>query len=133
MTQDKKGRRPGESQSVCRPDHVYAFDQISHFLKKPCSSTFKMPRFIAGDSLGNIKSLAYSASGKNTELTVLSEGPKTSEEKPNAIQALAVDYKPESTVVYTLFTSRKSARISSHLLKKRWPLRMGMALLLHTP
>ncbi|KAK0483571.1 hypothetical protein IW261DRAFT_1463961 [Armillaria novae-zelandiae] len=58
-----------------------------------------MPRFIAGDSLGNIKSLAYSASGKNTELTVLSEGRKTSEEKPNAIQALAVDYEPESTVV----------------------------------
>ncbi|PBK78095.1 hypothetical protein ARMSODRAFT_1010711 [Armillaria solidipes] len=58
-----------------------------------------MPRFIAGDSLGNIKSLAYSVSGKNTELTVLSEGPKTSEEKPNPIQALAVDYKPESTVV----------------------------------
>ncbi|KAK0240194.1 hypothetical protein EDD85DRAFT_824627 [Armillaria nabsnona] len=58
-----------------------------------------MPRFITGDSLGNIKSLAYSVSGKNTELTVLSGGPKTSEEKPNAIQALAVDYKPESTVV----------------------------------
>ncbi|KAK0197163.1 hypothetical protein F5146DRAFT_1014318, partial [Armillaria mellea] len=44
-------------------------------------------------SLGNIKSL----------LTVLSEGPKTSEEKPNAIQALAVDYKPESTVVATAY------------------------------
>ncbi|KAK0503208.1 hypothetical protein EDD18DRAFT_1063355 [Armillaria luteobubalina] len=58
-----------------------------------------MPRFIAGDSLGNIKSLVYSASAKKTELTVLSEGPKTSEEKPNSIQALAVDYEPESTVV----------------------------------
>ncbi|KAK0210700.1 hypothetical protein DFS33DRAFT_1405366 [Desarmillaria ectypa] len=58
-----------------------------------------MPRFVTGDSLGNIKSLAYSVSGKKTESTVLSEGPKKSEEKPNPIQALAVDYKPESTMV----------------------------------
>ncbi|KAG7452565.1 uncharacterized protein BT62DRAFT_925121 [Guyanagaster necrorhizus] len=60
-----------------------------------------MPRFVTGDSLGNIKSLTYPVSGKKTELAVLSEGPKNSEDfqRPIPIQALAVDYKPESTVV----------------------------------
>ncbi|KAK0459674.1 uncharacterized protein EV420DRAFT_1537129 [Desarmillaria tabescens] len=58
-----------------------------------------MPRFVTGDSLGNIKSLEYSVSGKKTELTLLSEGPQKSEERSNPIQVLAVDYKPESAVV----------------------------------